>query len=49
MVRHQMPFDDLALFLPGQGVEDLSPMTARLTEDRLAPSLGPEPDYTQNS
>jgi hypothetical protein len=39
MVRHQMPFDDLALFLPGQSVKNLSQLPAHLPEQYLAPSL----------
>jgi hypothetical protein len=40
MVRHQMPFDNLALLLPSQRMENLSQMTARLPEYHFAPSLG---------
>jgi hypothetical protein len=42
MVRHQMPFDNLALLLPGQGVKDLAQLAAHLSEQYLAPSLGHE-------
>jgi hypothetical protein len=39
MIRHQMPFDDLALLLPGQGMEDFPQLTTRLPEPHFAPSL----------
>ena len=39
-----MPFDNLALFLPGQRVENLPQLTARLPEDCFAPPLGQEDD-----
>ena len=42
MVRHQMPFDNLAFLLPGQRMENLSQMTTRLPEYYFAPSLGHE-------
>ncbi len=34
-----MPFDNLALLLPGQGVKDLAQLAAHLSEQYLAPSL----------
>jgi len=37
MVRHEVSFDNLALFLPGQRMEDWPQMTARLPEDRKCP------------
>ena len=40
MVRHEVPLHNLAFFLPGQSVENLSQMSARLPEDRLTPPLG---------
>ena len=40
MVRHEVPFNNLTLLLPSQGVENLSQMTARLAEDRFPPPLG---------
>src|SRR5260221_5095053 len=42
MVRHQMPFENLALLLLGQRMENLPQMTARLPEYHFAPSLGHE-------
>jgi len=36
-----MTIENLALFLPGQRVEDFSQMPARLSEQHLAPSLAP--------
>jgi hypothetical protein len=42
MVRHQMSLNNLAFLLPGQSVENLPQMTARLLEDRFAPPLGLE-------
>ena len=42
MVRHEVSFDNLALFLPGQRMEDWPQMTARLPEDRFAPPFGYE-------
>src|SRR5690348_7504992 len=44
MVRHQVPFDYLALLLPGQRMENRSQMTARLPEYYFAPSLGHKHD-----
>jgi hypothetical protein len=44
VIRHQMTIENLALFLPGQRVEDFSQMPARLSEQHLAPSLGNEHD-----
>src|ERR1700740_3673017 len=35
-----MPFQDLALLLPSQSVENLPQMTTCLPEDHFAPSLG---------
>ena len=46
MVRHQVPLQNLALFLPGQSVEDFSPLPARLSKEHLAPPLGNEHDMT---
>jgi hypothetical protein len=40
MVRHEVPFNNLTLLLPSQGVENQSQMTARLAEDRFPPPLG---------
>jgi hypothetical protein len=40
MVCQEVPFDDLALLLPGQSVENLPQLTARLPEDCFAPPLG---------
>jgi hypothetical protein len=39
-----MPFDYLALLLPGKRMENLSQMTARLPEYYSAPSLGHKHD-----
>jgi hypothetical protein len=44
MVRHPMPCDDLALLLPGQGVENLPQMPTRLPENHFAPPFGDEHD-----
>ena len=44
MVRHQMAIQNLALFLPGQSVEDFSQLPARFSEQHLAPPLGDEHD-----
>ena len=41
-VWHQVPFDDLALLLFGQCVEDSAQLTTRLAEDGLPSSLGHE-------
>ena len=40
MIWHQVPFQNLALLLPSQRVENLPQMTARLPEDGFAPPLG---------
>ena len=40
MVRHQVPFHDLAFLLPRQRVENRPQLTADLPEDRFAPRLG---------
>ena len=42
VVRQQMPFENLALLLPGQRMEDFSQMTTNLPEKHLSPSLGHE-------
>ena len=42
VVRHQMSIQNLALFLPGQSVEDFSQVSPRLSKQHLAPSLGNE-------
>ena len=42
VVRQQMPFENLALLLPGQSMEDFSQMTTNLPEKNLSPSLGHE-------
>ena len=42
VVRHQMSIQNLALFLPGQGVKDFSQVPTRFSEKHLAPSLGNE-------
>jgi hypothetical protein len=39
-----MSIQNLALFLPGQSVEDFSQVPARLSKQHLAPSLGNEND-----
>ena len=39
VIRHQMAIQNLALFLPGQRVEDFSQVSARLSKQHLAPSL----------
>ena len=44
MIRHQMPFDNLALLLPGQRMENRAQMLTRLPENYFAPSLGHEND-----
>ena len=44
VIRHQMSIQNLALFLPGQSVEDFSQVPARLSKQHLAPSLGNEND-----
>ena len=40
MVRHQVPLQNLALFLPGQSVEDFSQLPTRLSKQHLASALG---------
>jgi len=40
VIRHPMAIQNLALFLPSQRVEDFSQVSARLSEQHLAPSLG---------
>ena len=40
MVRHQVPLQNLALFLPGQGMEDFSQLPTRLSKQHLASALG---------
>ena len=42
MVRHQVAFDDLALLLPSQRVENRTQLPTRLAEDRFPPSFGHE-------
>ena len=42
MVWHQVSFDDLALFLFGQGVENWPQLKTRLAKDGLASSFGHE-------
>ena len=37
MVRHQVPFENLALLLPSQRVKDRAQLPARLAEDGFAP------------
>jgi hypothetical protein len=44
VIRHQMAIQNLALFLPGQSVEDFSQVSTRLSKQHLAPSLGNEHD-----
>ena len=44
MIRHQVPIQNLALFLPGQSVEDFSQLPTRLSKQHLASSLGSEHD-----
>ena len=44
LVRHQMAFDNLALFLPRQGVEDRTQLPARLAEDGFPTPFGHEHD-----
>ena len=39
MARHQVPLQNLALFLPGWSVEDFSQVPTRLAKQYLAPSL----------
>jgi len=40
MVRHQVPLQNLALFLPGQGVENFSQLPTRLSKQHLRRRLG---------
>src|SRR5487761_794099 len=40
MVRYQMPFENLALLLPGQSVNNLTRSPAHLAEQDLAQSVG---------
>src|SRR5438132_10093671 len=47
MVRHQMPFENLAFLLPRQPMENLSQMSACLTEDGFPPPFGHE--YNERS
>ena len=42
MVRHQVSFDNLALLLPSQRVEDRTQFPTCLAEDRFSPSFGYE-------
>ena len=49
MVRHQMAFNDLALLLPSQRVEDCTQLPTRLAEDGFAASLGYEHNVVQQS
>jgi hypothetical protein len=44
-----MSLNNLAFLLPGQGVENLPQMTARLPEDRFAPPLGHEHNCDSDS
>jgi hypothetical protein len=44
VIRHQIVIQNLALFLPGQRVNDFSQVLARLSEQHLAPSLGNDHD-----
>ena len=44
VVRHQMPFDNLAFFLPCQRMENWSQLPTCLPEKRLASSLGHKHD-----
>jgi hypothetical protein len=39
MVRHQMPFNDLAFFLPCQRMKYFSQLATRLTKQHFASSL----------
>jgi hypothetical protein len=39
VIRHQMAIENLALFLPGQRMEDFSQVPTRLPEQHFAPSL----------
>jgi hypothetical protein len=42
MIRHQMTLDDLALFLPGKGVEDCAQLPTRLAKDGFPTPFGHE-------
>ena len=42
IVRHEMPFQNLAFLLPRQRMENLPQMPARLPEDGFPPPLGYE-------
>ena len=42
MIRHQMAIQNLAFFLPGQGMKDFSQVPTRLPEQHFAPPLGHE-------
>jgi hypothetical protein len=44
MVRHQVPFNNLAFFLTGQCVKDWPQLPTRLLEQGLAPSFGNKDD-----
>jgi len=44
VIRHQVPIQHLALFLPSQSVKDVSQGSASLSEQHLAPSVGEEYD-----
>jgi len=44
VIRHQMPLQNLALFLPGQSVEDFPHVLTRLSKQHLAPPIGYEHD-----
>ena len=44
VIRHHMAIQNLALFLPGQRVEDFSQVSPRFSEQHLAPPLGDEHD-----
>jgi hypothetical protein len=42
VVRHQVPFDNLALFLPSQRMENRTQLPTRMAEDGFSPPLGHE-------
>jgi len=42
MVRHQVSFDNLALLLPSQRVEDRTQFSTRLAEDHFSTPFGYE-------
>jgi len=42
MVRHEVPLDDLALFLLRQDMKNRPQLPTRLAENRLAPAFGHE-------